>query len=122
MGDWIQLTRVVDCPILQALTRAMFPVGSMRKTDVRALAKRVGLSNAERKDSVGVCFIGKRKFDEFLSQYVHATPGRFMSIEGKDIGKHKGAVYYTVGQRAAIPGAKQKYVRGEIACRHNPTN
>lgn len=87
----------------------MFPVGGMRKTDVRALAKTVGLSNAERKDSVGVCFVGKRKFDDFLSHYVHATPGRFVSIEGNDLGEHKGAVYYTVGQRAAIPGAKQKY-------------
>lgn len=94
----------------QALTRAMFPVGSMHKTDVRALAKSIGLSNAGRKDSVGVCFIGKRKFDDFLSQYVHTAPGRYISIEGNDLGEHKGAVYYTVGQRAAIPGAKQKYV------------
>ncbi len=86
----------------------------MHKTEVRALAKSVGLANAERKDSVGVCFIGKRKFDDFLSQYVHATPGRFQSMEGQDLGEHKGAVYYTVGQRAAIPGAKQKYVRTQV--------
>jgi tRNA-specific 2-thiouridylase len=82
----------------------------MHKSEVRALAKSAGLANAERKDSVGVCFIGKRRFDEFLSQYLSASPGRFVSLSGEDLGEHKGAVYYTVGQRASISGAKQKYV------------
>jgi tRNA-specific 2-thiouridylase len=84
------------------LSRVLFPVGHLPKTEVRALAKKRGLITAEKKDSTGICFIGKRDFKEFIQQYIPYQPGDFMTPEGKIIGKHEGMAYYTIGQRKGL--------------------
>lgn len=91
----------------QSLNKALFPVGELQKSEVRRIAEENGLSTAKKKDSTGICFIGKRNFKSFLSQYVAAKPGNFETLEGKVVGKHDGVAYYTIGQRRglAIGGA-----------------
>ena len=85
------------------LSRAMFPVGDLPKAEVRALARKAGLANAERKDSTGICFIGERHFKEFLSQYLPASPGEMIDLDsGKRLGSHDGLMYYTLGQRKGL--------------------
>lgn len=85
------------------LSRAMFPVGDLPKSEVRAIARRAGLANAERKDSTGICFVGERHFKEFLSQYLPASPGDMVDLDsGKCIGRHDGLMYYTLGQRKGL--------------------
>ena len=66
------------------------------------MAREIGLSTHEKKDSTGICFIGERPFREFLSQYVPATPGAVRMLNGRIIGQHHGAVYYTIGQRQGL--------------------
>ena len=88
------------------LARAVFPLGEIRKTDVRALAERIGLPNARKKDSTGICFIGERPFREFLNRYLPTTPGPIRtpdgSARGQVIGEHVGLAFYTLGQRKGI--------------------
>jgi len=85
------------------LSKAMFPVGELPKSEVRALARRAGLANAERKDSTGICFIGERHFKEFLSQYLPASPGDMVDLDsGMRLGRHDGLMYYTLGQRKGL--------------------
>jgi len=85
------------------LSRVMFPLADIQKSDVRALAAQTGLSNAQRKDSTGICFIGERNFRRFLSQYLPAQPGEIIDLDtGKNVGKHDGLMYYTRGQRKGI--------------------
>jgi tRNA-uridine 2-sulfurtransferase len=84
------------------LRASLFPVGNLQKTDVRSRAQRAGLGNHEKKDSTGICFIGERHFREFLSRYVPAEPGPVMTLEGRQIGEHHGAVFYTLGQRQGL--------------------
>lgn len=84
------------------LARALFPVGGMNKAAVRAAAHSAGLPTAAKKDSTGICFIGERPFREFLSTYVAATPGDVVTLDGRCIGRHHGAVYYTLGQRQGL--------------------
>lgn len=88
------------------LARALFPLGEMHKTDVRALAERIGLPNARKKDSTGICFIGERPFREFLNRYLPTTPGPIRtpdgSRSGRVIGQHVGLAFYTLGQRKGI--------------------
>lgn len=84
------------------LDRAMFPVGDMVKTDLRALAREIGLHNAGKKDSTGICFIGERPFREFLSRYIQGEPGPMVTPDGKRVGTHEGLPYYTIGQRKGI--------------------
>ena len=84
------------------LGNAMFPVGDLPKREVRALARAAGLATHEKKDSTGICFIGERRFREFLAQYVPAQPGPVMTEDGRVIGQHHGAVYYTLGQRQGL--------------------
>ncbi|WP_456267810.1 tRNA 2-thiouridine(34) synthase MnmA [Kushneria sp. AK178] len=86
----------------QALARTLFPLGEMEKSDVRALAERHGLTTARKKDSTGICFIGERRFADFLRQYLPAQPGRIQTPEGEDIGEHMGLMYYTLGQRQGL--------------------
>lgn len=91
------------------LRRTLFPVGHLLKNEVREIARKANLPNAERKESMGLCFIGKRKFDEFLNQYVDATPGYFIDIEtNKVVGEHKGICFYTIGQSTGISGMPQR--------------
>ena len=84
------------------LSQSLFPVGDLPKREVRALARGAGLVTHEKKDSTGICFIGERRFREFLSQYVPAQPGAVMTEDGRVIGQHHGAVYYTLGQRQGL--------------------
>jgi len=85
-----------------ALAATIFPLGETNKTDVRAEAVSLGLPNAKRKDSTGICFIGERKFSDFLSKYLPPTPGDIKDLEGKTIGKHQGLWFYTLGQRQGL--------------------
>ncbi|MCB2263245.1 MAG: tRNA 2-thiouridine(34) synthase MnmA [Candidatus Thiosymbion ectosymbiont of Robbea hypermnestra] len=84
------------------LARCRFPLGDLRKTQVRALARRAGLPTAEKKDSTGICFIGERRFRDFLARYLPPDPGPIETPEGKVIGEHQGLAYYTIGQRRGL--------------------
>ncbi len=84
------------------LSKAMFPVGDMLKRDVRALALKIGLPVAQKKDSTGICFIGERPFREFLNRYLPTHPGPIKNEKGDIIGKHMGLSFYTLGQRKGI--------------------
>lgn len=84
------------------LANVLFPVGELPKPEVRQLAERAGFTNHAKKDSTGICFIGERKFKDFLQQYLPAQPGNIETDEGKIIGKHDGLMYYTLGQRQGI--------------------
>ncbi|MEC8383674.1 MAG: tRNA 2-thiouridine(34) synthase MnmA, partial [Pseudomonadota bacterium] len=85
-----------------SLEKILFPLGGMHKTAVRLLAEKLKLPNAKRKDSTGICFIGKRRFDDFISGYLLNKPGVIQTLEGKEIGKHDGLFYYTIGQRKGL--------------------
>lgn len=84
------------------LSKAMFPIGHLPKTEVRAIAEKAGLATAKKKDSTGVCFIGERNFKEFLSGYLPAKPGEMRTLEGEVKGRHDGLMYYTLGQRQGL--------------------
>jgi len=84
------------------LSKSIFPLGSIAKPEVRALAEQHGLMTFDKKDSTGICFIGERKFKDFLSHYLPAQPGDIITIDGKTIGKHDGLMYYTLGQRQGL--------------------
>jgi len=84
------------------LKNAMFPVGELQKSEVRRIAKDSGLSNAAKKDSTGICFIGERNFKQFLMQYLPAQPGDMVDETGKVIARHDGLMYYTLGQRKGL--------------------
>ncbi len=86
-----------------ALSKSMFPIGEMDKTDVRKIAETSGLINHAKKDSTGVCFIGEQKFfKDFLKKYIPAQPGLIHTIDGKNCGEHDGLMYYTMGQRKGL--------------------
>jgi tRNA-specific 2-thiouridylase len=84
------------------LRMSLFPVGDLQKAEVRALAGKAGLPVSTKKDSTGICFIGERRFREFLKQYIPAQAGDILSVSGKKIGRHEGAMYYTIGQRHGL--------------------
>ena len=79
------------------LSKAMFPVGDMCKTEVRRIAEEIGLPNAKKKDSTGICFIGERPFREFLHRYLTNKPGPIKTPDGRIVGEHIGLSYYTLG-------------------------
>lgn len=84
------------------LKNVMFPLGNMKKPEVREIAEREGLVTAKKKDSTGICFIGERKFRKFLSEYLPGKKGKIVDTEGKIIGEHLGLMYYTLGQRKGL--------------------
>jgi tRNA-specific 2-thiouridylase len=84
------------------LSRTLFPIGHLRKTEVRRIAAEIGLPNAKKKDSTGICFIGERPFREFLNRYLPMKPGPILDAEGRRIGEHVGLAFYTLGQRKGI--------------------
>lgn len=92
----------------EQLSKAVFPVGELHKPEVRELAKQAGLINHDKKDSTGICFIGERKFRDFLKKYLSVAPGDIVSVDGKIIGKHEGLSYYTLGQRQGLGIGGQK--------------
>ncbi len=89
------------------LSRVMFPVGSMKKTEVREVATRFGLSVAQKKDSQGVCFLGEVDMKEFLKRFIDVTPGDVLDEEGIVIGTHDGALLYTFGERHGFTVTKK---------------
>ena len=84
------------------LARTLFPVGELEKTEVRRIAAEIGLPNAAKKDSTGICFIGERPFREFLERYLANTPGPMKDDRGRTVGEHVGLSFYTLGQRKGI--------------------
>ena len=94
----------------QQLAKTMFPVGELHKTEVRRIADEIGLPNAKKKDSTGICFIGERPFREFLNRYISKEPGPIRDERGRRIGEHQGLSFYTLGQRQGlgIGGLKPK--------------
>ena len=86
----------------EQLSHAMFPLGDLTKKEVREIARAHNLPVSDKKDSTGICFIGNQKFDEFITQHLQAIPGDILDENGKVIGKHKGLVCYTLGQRKGI--------------------
>ena len=86
----------------QALGRSLFPVGNVDKTLVREKAASAGFVTARKKDSTGICFIGERRFRDFLKQYLPAQPGPIVSVDGDELGEHEGLMYHTIGQRQGL--------------------
>ena len=86
----------------QALGRSLFPVGNVNKTLVREKAASAGFVTARKKDSTGICFIGERRFRDFLKQYLPAQPGPIVSVDGDELGEHEGLMYHTIGQRQGL--------------------
>ncbi|MFK7976807.1 MAG: tRNA 2-thiouridine(34) synthase MnmA [Halioglobus sp.] len=84
------------------LERTLFPVGEIDKSDVRQLAEKHELATAKKKDSTGICFIGERRFKDFLQQYLPAQPGEIHSVDGEPLGQHQGLMYHTIGQRQGL--------------------
>jgi len=84
------------------LARVLFPLGEMKKTEVRRIAREAGLHNFAKRDSTGICFIGERPFREFLNRYLPRKPGLMRTPEGKAVGEHIGLSFYTIGQRKGV--------------------
>lgn len=84
------------------IAKTLFPVGELEKPEVRALAEKHDLVTADKKDSTGICFIGERKFTDFLKQYLPAQPGDIVTDDGSIIGCHQGLMYHTIGQRQGL--------------------
>ncbi|MDU8925536.1 tRNA 2-thiouridine(34) synthase MnmA [Pasteurellaceae bacterium LIM206] len=84
------------------LGQSLFPVGDLEKPVVRAIAQDLGLITAKKKDSTGICFIGERKFKDFLARYLPAQPGEIRTVDGQLVGRHDGLMYYTLGQRKGL--------------------
>ena len=84
------------------LARTLFPLGGLEKMTVRQLAETAGFVTAKKKDSTGICFIGERRFKDFLQQYLPAQPGVIETTEGSEIGEHQGLMYHTIGQRQGL--------------------
>ncbi|MFO1218483.1 MAG: tRNA 2-thiouridine(34) synthase MnmA [Burkholderiaceae bacterium] len=96
------------------LAKTLFPLGELRKTEVRRLAAEIGLPNAKKKDSTGICFIGERPFREFLNRYLSHAPGPIEDDRGRVLGQHVGLSFYTLGQRQGlgIGGVKRNVKEG----------
>ena len=95
------------------LSKTLFPLGEIPKTEVRAIAASIGLPNAKKKDSTGICFIGERPFREFLNRYLPTKPGPMKTPDGKVVGEHVGLAFYTLGQRKGIGIGGSKSGSGE---------
>lgn len=85
-----------------AFAKTLFPIGELEKPEVRRIAEEEGLATARKKDSTGICFIGERRFSDFLRQYLPAQPGAIETPEGEVLGEHMGLMYYTYGQRQGL--------------------
>jgi tRNA-uridine 2-sulfurtransferase len=98
-----------------ALNKTIFPLGGYTKPQVRDLAKKFKLVSADKKESMGICFVGKVGIKEFLEQYVEKKPGKIIDGQGKIVGEHDGAIFYTIGQRHGLDvgGGLPYYVTGK---------
>lgn len=111
-GEEVKMLRGVDnnkdqtyflSQLTQAqLSKTLFPVGELQKSEVREIAEKMELATAKKKDSTGVCFIGERNFTQFLQNYLPAQPGKMQTLEGEVVGEHIGLMYYTIGQRKGL--------------------
>jgi tRNA-specific 2-thiouridylase len=95
------------------LSKAMFPLGHLLKSQVRDIARQHGLANHAKKDSTGICFIGERPFREFLNRYLPTQPGDMVTTEGEIVGQHQGLSFYTIGQRQGLGIGGGKESSGE---------
>jgi tRNA-specific 2-thiouridylase len=86
----------------QQLAKTLFPVGELEKPQVRELAEKAGFNVHDKKDSTGICFIGERNFNAFLSEYLPAQPGEIRTTDEKTIGEHQGLMFHTLGQRQGL--------------------
>ncbi len=103
------------------LSKTLFPVGELPKTEVRRIAAEIGLPNARKKDSTGICFIGERPFREFLNRYLANTPGPIKDDRGRTVGEHVGLSFYTLGQRKGIGiGGVKESKRAKGGSEHAP--
>jgi tRNA-specific 2-thiouridylase len=84
------------------LARSLFPLADLTKPEVRAIARELGLANAGKRDSTGICFIGERRFRDFLARYLPRAPGPIETPDGHRLGEHQGLSYYTIGQRQGL--------------------
>jgi tRNA-specific 2-thiouridylase len=84
------------------IAKTLFPIGNLPKPEVRKIAQEHGLLTFDKKDSTGICFIGERKFSDFLAQYLPAKPGIIKTVDGEEIGTHQGLMYHTLGQRKGL--------------------
>ena len=111
-GGQVELRKAVDLSKDQSyflhrlnqtqLARVVFPLGELKKTEVRRIAKEAGLHNFGKRDSTGICFIGERPFREFLNRYLPTKPGPMRTPEGRTVGEHVGLSFYTIGQRKGV--------------------
>ncbi len=111
-GNRVQLLKALDATkdqsyflhrlTQQQLANVLFPLGEIPKTEVRTIAEKIGLHNAKKKDSTGICFIGERPFREFLNRYLPRVPGPIKTPEDKIVGEHMGLAFFTLGQRKGI--------------------
>lgn len=85
-----------------SLARSLFPVGELEKSEVRTIASKHGFVTHDKKDSTGICFIGERKFKDFLQRYLPAQPGVIETVDGAIVGQHHGLMYHTYGQRQGL--------------------
>lgn len=94
------------------LSKTLFPLANLTKSEVRQIADQAGFTNSTKKDSTGICFIGERKFKHFLQTYLPAQPGNIETLTGEILGKHDGLMYYTLGQRQGLGIGGQKAKEG----------
>jgi tRNA-specific 2-thiouridylase len=97
----------------EILQKTLFPIGHLEKSEVRQLAHDAGLITHDKKDSTGICFIGERRFNKFLAQYLPAKSGNIETLDGKKMGVHNGLMFYTLGQRQGIKIGGQREGSGE---------
>lgn len=97
----------------RALNHSLFPLGELTKQEVRRIAAQRGFPNFAKKDSTGICFIGERKFRDFLARYLPAQPGKIISVEGEELGEHRGLMFHTIGQRQGLGIGGRKDTSGE---------
>jgi len=122
-GERVELLRGIDPSkdqsyFLHRLTQAQlrrteFPLGGLPKSEVRAIARRIGLPNHAKKDSTGICFIGERPFRAFLNRYLPTAPGPIVTDAGRVVGEHVGLAFYTLGQRRGVGVGGQRDGSGE---------
>lgn len=84
------------------LARCLFPLGEVDKSEVRVIARRAGIPTWDKKDSTGICFIGERRFADFLKRYLPAQPGEIVDLAGHRLGEHQGLMFHTIGQRQGL--------------------
>jgi tRNA-specific 2-thiouridylase len=96
-----------------ALSKSLFPLGELDKTNVRKLAEENNLDVFDKKDSTGICFIGEKNFNQFLGRFLKSDPGDIITTEGKVVGKHQGLIYHTLGQRKGLGIGGTKHSNGK---------